>query len=104
MQCSRDNIHGRAVAKSPEVTITVLGQKVRFVLNTGSEVTVFPETILSKLSSSQPAVQDISKWFKMYAANGMELPYVGYTELGIEVLSIQLSRVGVLVWDVQYVI
>ena len=97
VQHSRDDVLGRAVAKSPEVTITVLGQKVRFILDTGSEVTVLPETILSRLSSPQPAVQDVSRWLKVYAANGTELPYAGYAELEMEVLGIQLSRVGVLV-------
>ena len=88
---------GRAVTKSPEVTITVLGQQVRFIIDTGSEVTILPETIFRELTSSPPKVQDVSKWLRVYAANGMEVPYVGYTELDMDVFGVQLGCVGVLI-------
>ena len=86
----------RAVARSPEVSISVLGQNVRFVLDTGSEVTILPEAIYHLLENRKP-LQDISGWLKVYAANGIEVPYLGYTELDMDILGIQLGRVAVLV-------
>lgn len=79
------------------MTVAISGHEVRFVLDTGSEVTILPETVLRRLSPQQPAVQDVTEWLKVYAANGVELPYTGYVELEMEVLGIQLSRVGILV-------
>ncbi len=60
-------------------------------------MTVLPETIFRELSSGRPALQDVTKWLKVLAANGEELPYIGYTELDLDILGVQLGRVGVLV-------
>ena len=58
-----------------------MGHQVRFILDTGSEVTVLPETIFRELSSGRLTLQDVTKWLKVLAANGEELPYSGYMEL-----------------------
>ena len=60
------------------------------------EVTVLPETIYQKLST-RTDLQDVSNWLKVYGANGLEIPYVGYTKLDIDLLGFQLSSVGVLI-------
>ena len=74
-----------------------MGHQVRFILDTGSELTVLPETIFRELSSGRLTLQDVTKWLKVLAANGEELPYSGYMELDLDILGVQLGRVGVLV-------
>ena len=79
----RQEVLGKAVTKSPEVVVSVRGHPVTMILDTGSEVTILPETIYRQLSNEKPDLQDISQWLKVYGANGLEIPYVGYTELDI---------------------
>ena len=93
----RQEVFGKAVTKSPEVVVSVRGHPVTMILDTGSEVTILPETIYRQLSNEKPDLQDISQWLKVYGANGLEIPYVGYTELDISLLGVQLNGAGVLI-------
>ena len=60
-------------------------------------MTVLPEATFRSLSSKKPALQDVTRWLKVYGANGIEIPYMGITELNIDLLGVQLGGVGVLV-------
>ena len=93
----KEEVFGRAVGKSPEVLVSIHGHTVQVILDTGSEVTVLPETIYSELATGKPGLQDVSKWLKVYGANGVEVPYIGYTELDIDLLGVQLLGAGVLI-------
>ena len=69
-------VFGKTVPKCPEVCISIHGQQVRVILDTGSEVTVLPlpEATFQSLSSKKPALQDVTRWLKVYGVNGIEIP------------------------------
>ena len=94
---TREEVFDRAVASSPEVTVSICGSEIPFILDTGSEVTVLPDTLYQHLESHTPIQKDVRRWLRVYGANGLEIPYIGYAELDMEVLGLQLSRVGTLV-------
>ena len=45
-----------------------------FVVDTGSEVTVLPDILYQHLKSYIPVEEDVRRWFKIYGANGLEIP------------------------------
>ena len=71
---SRQEVFGRAVTKSPEVVVSIRGHPVQMILDTGSEVTILPETVYQQLSSEKPDLQDISKRLMLNGANGLKIP------------------------------
>ena len=77
--------------------VEVMGRQVRFIIDTGSEVTILPETTFRQLTPQPSRVQDVSNWLRVHAANGTELPYVRYTELDMDVCGVKLGGVGVLI-------
>ena len=94
---TREEVFDRAVASSPEVVVSVCGKETPFILDTGSEVTVLPSTLFHQLASYTPVHQDVRRWLRVYGANGLEIPYVGYAELDMELLGVRLGRAGVLI-------
>ena len=54
--------------------MTVHGREMPFVVDTGSEVTVLPDILYQHLKSYIPVEEDVRRWFKIYGANGLEIP------------------------------
>ena len=94
---TREEVFDRAVASSPEVVVSICGKETPFILDTGSEVTVLPSTLFHQLASYTPVHQDVRRWLRVYGANGLEIPYVGYAEFDMELLGVRLGRAGVLI-------
>ena len=97
LEMPREEVFDRAVASSPEVTVSVCGSEIPFILDTGSEVTVLPDTLYQHLTSCAPLQKDVRRWLRVYGANGLEIPYIGYAELDMQLLGVQLGRVGALI-------
>ncbi len=84
------------VGKCPESIIGIGGKKAKCIVDSGAEVSTITESFYRKyLSSNQ--VKDATSWLKISAANGLEIPYVGFIETSLNVMGHSLQRVGILV-------
>ena len=74
------------VGESPEVEVLVQGKRIPCILDTGSQVTLFSQGLFQHhlQGTEMKEVGDIP-WLTLKAANGLALPYVGYTVLDFEV-------------------
>ena len=76
----------RAVGRCP-VTVKMGGVEVTCIfLETGSMVTTVTEGFFRKHICPTEDVESTSSWLKLKAANGLDIPYMGYVELDVEVL------------------
>lgn len=91
---SDDGIAAQLIAPCPQVIIKLAGVEVKCLLDTGSMVSTiiesfFRENFHDKLHSCH--------WLQLKAANGLQIPYLGYREPDIEVCSRTIPKRGVLV-------
>lgn len=70
----------------PLVEIKFDGAPVQFLVDTGSQVTIFTESICKELFQNKPVGEagDVP-WLTLRAANGLDIPYVGYILADFEV-------------------
>lgn len=86
------------VGSCPEVTISMGGVDISCLLDTGSMVTTIPESFFAKyFETGGPEKLKACHWMRLRAANGQEIPYIGYLELDIQVLGKKIPKRGVLV-------
>lgn len=76
------------------VAISLGGVTVNCLLDTGSMVTTIRESFFRQHFQTIPRS---CRWLQLRAANGLEIPYVGYVELDVEVLGKVILQRGVLV-------
>ena len=86
----------RAFGKCPVVTAKLGGVQIRCLIDSGSEVTTVTEEFFN-LHFKEHELLSTSSWLTITAANGLEIPYVRYFELDIEVFGHKVSRRGILV-------
>ena len=68
------------------------------LLDSGSEVsTITEEFFKTHFKSKGQELLSTSGWLKLTAANGLEIPYLGYFELDIEAFGLNVPRRGILV-------
>lgn len=67
------------------------------LLDTGSMVTTVTEGFFRKHICPTGDVESTSSWLKLKAANGLDIPYIGYVELDVEVLGKVLPKRGILI-------
>ena len=84
----------RAIGKRPEVIIKVDGVELCCLADTGAEVSTMTESFYDRHFSEK--LEDVSGLIKITAANGTEIPFVGYFEPQVEILGKKL-RTGFLV-------
>lgn len=82
------------LGQCPIVTVKLGGVGVNCLLDTGSMVSTIHESFFRRHLQGQ--LRDCN-WLQLQAANGLEIPYVGYVELTVEVLGKSLSKRGWLV-------
>ncbi|XP_076840784.1 uncharacterized protein LOC143485286 [Brachyhypopomus gauderio] len=73
------------------------GVSVKCLLDTGSMVSTITEGFFRKHFQSSTMVLQQCNWLQLKAANGLEIPYVGYIELDLTVLGKTLCGMGILV-------
>ena len=82
-------------AKCPTTTIKLHGNDFTCLLDTGSEVSTISESFYHKhLSNLEINTQ---KTLRLVAANNIQIPYLGYVEVDIELFGCTFSNVGFLV-------
>lgn len=82
----------------PEVEVKVQGRSIPCVLDTGSQVTLFSNSLFKHYFQNEQicGINDIS-WLTLKAANGLKLPYVGYAILDFEVGGVLVPAKGVII-------
>ena len=82
-----------------EVTCNIGNVDFSCIVDTGSRVTIITLSLLNRIlcEPSENCLRDTTSWLKLRAANGLELPYLGYVELPITVFGQELPACGVLV-------
>ena len=79
-------------------TVRLGGIDVPCLLDSGSEVSTITEELFNKHFRPQgKTLLPTGEWLKLTAANGLEIPYVGYIELDVEALGVMIPRRGILV-------
>ncbi len=93
---SKPRIDARLVGRCPQGTIKIGGKEGRCVLDSGAEVSTIMESFYREHLSVND-VKDTTSWMKISAANGLEVPYMGYIEAEVEVMGQVFQKVGILV-------
>lgn len=95
---SRDDIFSRAVGKCPIANVKLGGVLVPCLLDSGSEVSTVTESFFNENFRSKGSnLLSTSGWLTLTAANGLNIPYIGYFELDVETLGITIPKRGILV-------
>lgn len=86
------------VGECPYVRVLFDDKPVDCLLDTGSQVTLMTEDFYRRLFPQQRvgARSDLG-WLTLRAANGLEIPYVGYALIDITVGDVKLSQQGVVI-------
>lgn len=80
------------------MTAKLAGVDVECLVDTGSMVTLVSETFYKQnLESVCGGVQGGGKMLTLRGANGLEIPYLGYVELDVQVEGVTVPKCGVLV-------
>ena len=87
----------RTVGPCPEVVVHFGSVPVRCLLDTGSEVTLITESFFRQHLLPEGLTISEAPWLRITAANGQEVPYLGYLEMDISLPGIHLPGMGVLV-------
>lgn len=82
------------VGPCPSVMVLMGGVKVPCLLDTGSMVSTIAESFFFQHLSERLYS---CNWLQLKAANGLDIPYVGYAEVTVEVLGKVIPKKGVLV-------
>lgn len=86
------------IGECPIVEVNIGGLTVPCLLDTGSMVsTITEDFFIEHFQSKGEAKLRQCNWLQLKAANGLGIPYIGYLELDVDILSKTLSRMGVLV-------
>ena len=88
----------KIVGGTPTATGKLSGVEVECLVDTGSIVTLVSETFFKqKRETMCGGVQGGGKMLTLRGANGLEIPYLGYINLDIQVGGVTVSKCGVLV-------
>lgn len=82
----------------PHLLVAMGGIKVPCLVDTGSMVSTITESFFSK--SFEPWGQErlqSCQWLQLRAANGLDIPYLGYLELEVELCGKTVNKCGILV-------
>ena len=74
------------------------GVHVRCLLDSGSQVSTITESFFNKhFRPRRSKLLDTNQWLTLTAANGLEIPYIGYLELDFEAQGVTIPQRGILV-------
>ncbi len=95
---SRDRLLERAVGKCPVSNLKINGVSAACLLDTGSQFSTVSECFFREhLFGEDKDMLSTAGWLKITAANGLDIPYLGYLELEVETMGIVLPECGFLV-------
>lgn len=85
----------RLVGHCPLVVIQVNAVKVRCLVETGSQVTLFSKSLVKELFSAQCLQEAEAPWFILRGANGLDISCIGYLVTDLEIHGITVPQKGV---------
>lgn len=95
---SRDRLLRQAVGKCPVVDHKIGGVTVSCLLDTGSQVSTITEGFFREhLLGEDEDMLSTSGCLKLTAANGLDIPHLGYLELEVETMGMTIPECGFLV-------
>ncbi len=85
------------ISSCPHLVAVFGGVSVPCLVDTGSMVSTITESCFRR--DIAPGEQELKMchWLQLRAANGLEIPYIGYVELDIELCGCLVPKCGVLV-------
>ena len=95
---STPSLRPALIGECPGVEVEVNGQIIPCLLDTGSQVTLMSQTLFrQRLGNVGLEVGEESRWLSLKAANGLQIPYIGYALLDFKVGGVQLHNKGVFI-------
>lgn len=85
------------IGHSPVVEVQVCGIKIRCLVDTGSQVTLFSESLSHKLFGKQGVHGGEAPWLTLKGANGLDIPYIGYRLADLEIHGVVVPQKGVII-------
>ena len=88
MGSKQASLASRLIGRCPVVKVIMEGVLVPSLLDTGSMVTTVTQAFFEQHLKPQTNEQLKScNWLQLTAANGLDIPYLGYVELDVELLA-----------------
>ena len=94
---SKDSCLNKAVGVCPESFVKLNNVEVKCLLDTGAQVSTVTESFYRKHALQLGALVDITERLSLSAANGGEIPYLGYIECNLQALGHTFENMGFLV-------
>ena len=78
------------------LTVFVVGSGIQIncLLDTGAQVSTIAESFYNDHLAQENDLVDVRQFISISAANGLDIPYVGYVELNISALGHTYSNLG----------
>lgn len=93
-----DQLLQRAVGTCPMVELSICGVTTKGLLDTGSQVSTITEKFFrNHLYGKDDDILSTAGWLKLTAANGLDIPYLGFLEVEVETMGIKIPNCGFLV-------
>ena len=84
------------IGQCPTIEIVIEGVRLSGLLDTGSQVTLMAESVFNA-HFTETKLGKTPTLFQLRAANGLEIPYIGYAILDLEVEGIKVPGRGVVI-------
>mgnify|MGYP005948850939 CR=1 FL=1 len=89
--------HSRVIGKCPVINISVSGINLPCLVDTGSMVSTVTESFYRKFIEPLGTSLIQNSFIQLKAANGLEIPYIGYIEVDVHYLGNILKQRGLLI-------
>jgi len=87
----------KAIGVCPEAIVKLNGIDVRCLLDTGAQVSTITESFYRNHASTLGGFVDITDILRISAANGGDIPYIGYVECNLKALGCTFEEMGFLI-------
>lgn len=85
------------VGQCPSIDVVINGVKMRGLLDTGSQVTLMQEQLFNQHFSTHVGLESEPTFLTLKAANGLNIPYIGYATMDFDVEGVQIPKRGIVV-------
>lgn len=85
------------IGRSPVAKVRVCGKEIQCLVDTGSQVTLFAESLSEEVFGKQGAPGAEAPWLTLKGANGLDIPYIGYRLTDLEVHGVMVPQKGVII-------
>nr|XP_055069239.1 uncharacterized protein LOC129450446 [Misgurnus anguillicaudatus] len=85
------------VGHSPVAEVKVCGKWIQCLVDTGSQVTMFAESLSKEIFGQGGTKGAEAPWLTLKGANGLEIPYIGYRLTDLEVHGVVVPQKGVII-------